>query len=38
MKKIEKLIEKLKTAKTEDERETIKKQIDFLKKSKIVRK
>lgn len=38
MKKIEKLIEKLKTAKTEEEKETIKKQIDFLKTNKIVRK
>lgn len=38
MKRIEKLIEKLKTAKTEEEKETIKKQIDFLKTNKIVRK
>lgn len=38
MERIEKLIEKLKTAKTKEERETIKKQIDFLKTNKIVRK
>lgn len=38
MKRIEKLIEKLKTAKTEEEKEAIKKQIDFLKTNKIVRK
>lgn len=38
MKRIEKLIEKMKTAKTDKERETIKKQIDFLKTNKIVRK
>lgn len=38
MKRIDKLIEKLKTAKTKEERATIKKQIDFLKTNKIVRK